>query len=222
MSIAEKITTIANNMQSVYDKGYADGQAEGGGDNYYDTFWDAFQQNGKKLDYRYAFAYDVWTDETYNPKYPIKQNGYAYTYSMFGDNTKLTDTKVDIELLNTTGSNTSVFSGATALVTIPKLIVGGNATFSGWFTKANSLTNIVVEGSIDVSISFSFSPLSKTSIESIINALLDSAEGQTVTFKKTAVNNAFGIDVDDETTFPEGSEYYELRNSKSNWTFNYV
>jgi hypothetical protein len=39
---------------------------------------------------------------------------------------------------------------------------------------------------------------------------------------KAAVNNAFGIDVDDASTYPEGSEYYNLRYSKSNWTFNYA
>lgn len=64
--------------------------------------------------------------------------------------------------------------------------------------------------------------LSKTSIISVINALSDSGTGYTVTFSKTAINKAFGIDIDDETTYPEGSEYYILRNSKPNWTFSYL
>ena len=56
----------------------------------------------------------------------------------------------------------------------------------------------------------------------IISALSRTTTGKTLTLKKTAVNEAFGIDVDDETTYPEGSEYYTLRHSRDNWTFSYV
>lgn len=38
MSIAEKLTTIAENQQRVYDAGYAKGQAEGGGINYDEVY----------------------------------------------------------------------------------------------------------------------------------------------------------------------------------------
>jgi hypothetical protein len=65
-------------------------------------------------------------------------------------------------------------------------------------------------------------PLSKDSIISVITSLSASASGKTLKLKKTAVNTAFGMDVDDESTYPEGSEYYELRHSKDNWTFSYV
>ena len=86
MSIAEKLQTISDNVQRVYDAGYAKGRAEGssGGSTetdttYYDTFWDAFQkaeldENGEmqstKIDYYYAFANKHWNDDIYNPKYP--------------------------------------------------------------------------------------------------------------------------------------------------------
>ena len=56
----------------------------------------------------------------------------------------------------------------------------------------------------------------------VITALKSDATGKTLTLKKTAVNTAFGINVDDETTYPAGSEFYELRHSKDNWTFSYV
>lgn len=81
----------------------------------------------------------------------------------------------------------------------------------------------MMEGSVwAVSISFSgCTKLDKASHISIINTLSSTTSGLTVTFSKTAVNNAFGIDVDDPTTYPEGSEWYELRNSRSNWTFAY-
>jgi hypothetical protein len=64
--------------------------------------------------------------------------------------------------------------------------------------------------------------LKKASIESIINALSAEKEGLTVTLSKTAVNNAFGINVDDASTYPEGSEYYNLRYSKPKWTISYA
>lgn len=56
----------------------------------------------------------------------------------------------------------------------------------------------------------------------IIPALKSDATGKTLTLKKSAVNEAFGINVDDEATYPEGSEYYTLRHSKDNWTISYV
>ena len=56
----------------------------------------------------------------------------------------------------------------------------------------------------------------------IVTALSYTATGKTLTLKKSAVNTAFGIDVDDETTYPAGTEFYNLRHSKDNWTFSYV
>lgn len=213
MTTAEKLVIIAENEQKVYDAGK---KAE------YDAFWDEFQDKGNRTDYRYAFAYGRWTDKNYNPKYPIKIDGFAYAMSMF-DYTDITDTKVDIELLNTSTTNVSVFSNAKKLVTIPKLTLGGNKSFNGWFTNANALTNIEIGGSIDVTFAiYHTTVLTKESIVSIIEHLLSTATGQTVTLSKKAVNNAFGINIDDESTYPEGSEWYVLRNSKSNWTFNFV
>lgn len=90
------------------------------------------------------------------------------------------------------------------------------------FNNCIALEEVYFDGIIAVIINFQWCPLIKTSLENIVEHLSPTVTGKTVTFKKSAVNNAFGIDVDDETTFPEGSEYYELRNSKSNWTFNYV
>ena len=46
--------------------------------------------------------------------------------------------------------------------------------------------------------------------------LAEGVTGASITLSKTAVNNAFEIDVDDTTTYPEGSEFYVLRNSKNN------
>ena len=92
------------------------------------------------------------------------------------------------------------------------------------FANCTALENLTVEGTIGVNgfdVHWS-TKLTKTSLISIVNALSQTAVGRTVTLSKTAVNNAFGINVDDVATFPEGSEWYNLRNSRSSWTFSYA
>ena len=70
MSIAEKLQTIAENEQRVYETGYEKGKA-GGGD--WDDFWDSVQDYGKRTQYRNAFAGSLWVKSGYlPPKYPIK------------------------------------------------------------------------------------------------------------------------------------------------------
>ena len=90
------------------------------------------------------------------------------------------------------------------------------------FQTAIYLEDITMSGVVSKSINFGTCPLNKASIISVVNVLSSSTTGQTVTFKKTAVNTAFGINVDDASTYPVGSEFYNLRNSKSNWTFSYA
>lgn len=87
-------------------------------------------------------------------------------------------------------------------------------TASGMFSSCVDLETIrfTEDSVINIALSFSSSPLSKESIESIINALSPTATGKTLTLKKTAVQNAFGTDYDSST------EWTTLKNSKSNWT----
>ena len=112
-------------------------------------------------------------------------------------------------------------SGCTKLTTVRKIKLGsGKALTSTAFPKCTALANIVIEGTLNGTSSFQDSPLSKESIISVIEALSDASEGQTLTLKKTAVNTAFGIDVDNETTYTD--EWRNLRDSKANWTFAYA
>ena len=78
MSIAEKLVTVAENQQKVFDAGK---KAE------YDRFWDAFQDYGNRTVYTNAFCYDGWNDEIYNPKYTIRPTSCN---TMFANNTKIT------------------------------------------------------------------------------------------------------------------------------------
>ena len=74
MSIAEKLTIIAENQERVF---------EAGKKSQYDEFWDSFQANGNRTLYRNAFAGTGWGPETLKPKYLVKPSGDSTTYNMF-------------------------------------------------------------------------------------------------------------------------------------------
>ena len=100
--------------------------------------------------------------------------------------------------------------------TIDKLIVVENLKYSDTFNSCANLKNIVFEGVIGQAINFQWSTLlSHDSIVSVINALSTTASGQTATFSKTAVNNAF-------TGGSDGSEWQALIATKPNWTISLV
>lgn len=111
MSIAEKIQTIAENEQLVYEAGYNNGNIKGLEQGYnagkqegiiegkqaeYDKFWDTHQTNGTKKMYAYAFYGASWNDETFTPKYDIKPVGNSALNSIFA-NSSITDLKSCLE-----------------------------------------------------------------------------------------------------------------------------
>lgn len=235
MSVGEKLTTIAENEQKVY---------EAGKKSQYNEFWDNLQQNGKRTNYDGCFG--GWNENTFNPKYNIKPTSASYMLTQYQSKTDMVEhlkecgVSLDFSNCNNfanfmlwsqisrmgvidTRSATSIsFYVAYCLKTIDLLILKDDGSQSLNFNDCSSLQNISVEGVIGKSCNLQWSPLSKDSIISIINALSTTTSKLTVTFKKTAINNAFGIDIDDETTYPEGSEFYNLRNTKANWTFSYI
>lgn len=241
MSIAEKLTKVAENVQKVY---------EAGEQKQYDLLWDAIQMKGTRTIYDSAFIGSSWNDEVFKPKYDIRP---ATAKNMFRA-MNVTNLKASLEsagvVLDTSACTDfettfyygtyghipeidtrsaanlyTIFCGADAH-TIDKWILkdDGSQKFNKNTFTHNSLKNLVVEGVIGQNqLSFAkCTKLSKASITSIINALSSTTSGLKITISKTAVNNAFGINVDDTTTYPEGTEFYELRHSKDNWTISYV
>lgn len=251
MTIAEKLTLIAENQQRVYEAGKSAG---GGGDNWYDTFWDIFQQNGNRTNYGNAFsgatANDAcvgWTNVNFKPKYSFNN---ILGYSMF-DNSRIegslpeilnelgitltfsgyqssgfTNTQfTEIDYINNSMSTmVNVFTNNKRLKTLKIGKIPASTKFQTVFTGCSALENLTLDGVIAQNgFDVSQSPLlTKASIENIINTLSPTTSGMSVTLSKEAVNNAFGIDVDDASTYPEGSEYYTLRHSRDNWTINYI
>lgn len=164
MSITDKLTLIAENESKVYEAGK---KAE------YDRFWDAYQKNGTRYGYYYAFAGSGWNDTTFKPKYDIIFKGsnlYAFAYCEITDlaealnkagvildtsqsttnNLMFADAKIKripvIDLRGQTVLN-NVFSGCKA-ETIEKVIVKEENTYSAPFNKCPNLKNIAFEGVI--------------------------------------------------------------------------
>lgn len=215
MSIEEKLITVAENQQKIYDKGKTDER---------NVFWENFQQGGNRKSYNNAFQY--WRDICYNPIYPFI--GITNAANMF-NSCNIVDTKVPVDLTAIQSSNNmnGVFAYSTALVTINKLIVTENTVYTNWFPYCSKLSNITFEGTIGKSIDLSASKvLTKASIENIVSCLSETATGQTLTLSKTAVNNAFKT----STGAADGStsaEWIALITPKSNsynglWTISLV
>ena len=62
MTIAEKLQTIAENEQKVYEAGVK---------SEYDRFWDIMQANGTRTNYARAFYGEGWRTETFLPKLSV-------------------------------------------------------------------------------------------------------------------------------------------------------
>lgn len=241
MNISTNETDI--NLSVNYHKSYGKQTA-------YDEFWDSYQENGTRTNYIAGFGGEGWTNKTFKPKYDITPQ-YAdnlfQSSRIINLKQALIDCGVKLDMsgtkqsqyflrsaqitvmpeIDTTGMTniTSLFSHAANLTTITKLILkdDGSQVASNTFTGATKIVTMIVEGTIGQN--FDLSPctkLSKESITSVINALFDTTTSMKLTLSKTAVNTAFGINVDDTTTYPEGSEYYTLRHSKDNWTISYI
>lgn len=173
MAISNKLTTIAENVQKVYEAGKSDGYSDGfetgseegynkgktdgyaeGQENGYNegktaeqnAFWDTYQDNGNRTNYDHAFAGEGWTDELYDPKYPINAESYI---RLFAYNDKITDTKVPI-VLGRYNSNQSdlAFGKCTSLKTIPLLTIGRNTEFIGTFEGCEALETIGWHGEL--------------------------------------------------------------------------
>ena len=167
MSLSEKLTAVAANMQRVYDAGAANG---GGG---MDAFWDVFQNNGNRKDYSYAFYGSLtnddggWTDENLKPKYLVKptvaqsmfEKSEVTTVDMsvadFSELTAFDVTFRNAKKLKTVEMNVSsaermnqTFRGVGTLESLILVGLSASCTFSGTFTSCSSLADFHIYGKI--------------------------------------------------------------------------
>ena len=182
----------------------------------YDTFWDAYQQNGKRKQYRHAFGGTGWTNITFKPKYNMQPtNAYMMFYDsqMTGDLDEILSAQgVTLDFSNCTdmcylfyltGLNTigtidcskctidlpSLFNSVN-IVTIRNFIPPNVAMKNTWFQSG--LTNLKIGGEISANANFSRCiNLTYESLMSIIKNLKDySSSGTTYTLTLGADNLA--------------------------------
>ena len=90
MSIAEKLQTIVENEQRVYEAGKNKGIEEGKKLEY-DRFWDEYQQNGNRTLYTTAFG-GCWTANNFRPKYSMRpKNAFMMFYDNMGGGIRIDD-----------------------------------------------------------------------------------------------------------------------------------
>ena len=213
MTIAEKLTQIAENEQRVYDAGK---KAE------YDAFWDAFQQNGERRLYSRGFNNNsaCWTNANFKPKYDIICEGDAsmcfYAWEKLPEDVDLgailkaqgitINTSKATNMTNfmaygysiigelpaisfeSAGVNTIGALRGVSVTKIEKLIVTEQTNFSNMFTYCNKIEEIRFEGTIangNLDLHESRS-LSAESLESIVNALSSETSGLSVVLPSTA------------------------------------
>lgn len=179
MSIAEKLTQIADNTPKVY---------EAGKKSVYDYYWDARQDHGNRTVYSYGFYRETMMDEWFYPKYdicPTKADWFMRDCrAQKGDGTSTTDTdlfdlverleecgrKMDfskctdvtylfyqakvshLPVLNFTsaGASTVNLLFGGYINTIDKIIVNETNLLTEAFLYASNLQNIVIEGVIAI------------------------------------------------------------------------
>ena len=201
MSVAEKLTIIAENMPKVYEAGQ---QSE------YDRFWDIYQENGVRTMYNRAFGNAGWTSEIYKPKYPMQPTSAVAMYQNcaiegpididFSQCTDFQQTFQDAKQITSLGiidtrnapALPRTFQSMQGCVSIQKLILkdDGSQTFINPLAYCSNLMDIVIEGTIGNNgfTVFQATKLSHDSLMSIINALQDKTsvgDTWTVTLGKT-------------------------------------
>lgn len=227
MTIAEKLTAIAENEQKVYDAGK---QAE------YDAFWDSYQENGSRTDYTGGFAGRGWTSSNFNPKYPLQPLNAGYMFynahrltfqtpdvvdfskcTSFASTFMSGGTYIDLNIDCSSASvlnQTFAWSGLTKRV--KKLIVHENLTFSNTFNQTSKLEEIEFEGVIGNSISFAqSSKLSLESAKSILSNLKDfTGTDNELTRTVTLHADTWALLDADGATSPTGTTWAEYVTAK--------
>ena len=157
MSIADKLTLIAENQQRVYDKGFENGQKAGGsgGGSYeqgfvdgkqaeYDNFWNNYQDNGNRTQYTNAFNGSYWKDEMFNPKYDFiftKCNTMFQNSGITRLATKLKEKGLKFDTSAITASNALQMFQSASVKDIPELDLR-NATNIGYVVGSEYIETI--------------------------------------------------------------------------------
>ena len=201
MSIAEKLTAIAENLPKVYEAAVKVGEKSG-----QDSFWDTFQKNGttgaERTDYQYAFYGRSWVDSIFTPTHDIKPttSKYMFAYNNLTNLRELLE-KANVVLDTSNSSDvqqmfmncssltevptistikasylTQMFSSCSKLVKVSLILKDtGTQTFQNTFNSCSALKELYILGGV-IEAAFSVSSASgliSASIDSIIDHLAD-------------------------------------------------
>ncbi|MBE7026108.1 MAG: hypothetical protein E7410_00860 [Ruminococcaceae bacterium] len=224
MSIAEKLTTIAENEQKVYDKGFADGQSQGGGDvtknpMYYMSV-KGFQWQGKVFPEGFEFVLNVLNKPDDMNAMLMRTTGIKNVTLVCEEEGTVsyaqTLRECPVETLDITNFKPKPTSISYFAYIARKLIsiygafdLSQCTTAVSSFAAANALEDVeFVPNTIKLSMGFTdCEHLTKASLTSIINGLNTDVTEQTLTLSSTAKTNAF-----------TDEEWATLIEAKPNWT----
>lgn len=206
MSIAEKLTTIAENTPKVYDKGKQDE---------YNTFWDSIYEKIERDRSTYhLFSGSAWNDTNFKPPRDIvltqdarglfRFNGIRNLKACLDDRGVKLDFSnvkhvtyifeeaafervgvIDVSAIPYDNVGGEGFNRCPNLISVEKFKWGDNYKLTGRFaTNTTNLESITFEGVFRQNISFDTNPkLNDTTIQNIIDCLADLTgdEAQTLT-----------------------------------------
>lgn len=209
MTVAEKLTKIAENEPKIYNAGKQE---------YYDKFWNALQYGGRRTMYNYAFMQGGWTTETLKPKYTVTVNQANFMfYANTVPNLDLSDSiydfsncvnynswlsyssvikvpKINVSKISSGANN--LFNQATKLETIVELALPSTAMTYAYptantFNNCIALKNITVTGVIantgfDLHWSTNLTIESLTSILTALSKDSSVATGKSITLPSAA------------------------------------
>ena len=216
MSIAEKLTTIAENLPKVYDSGVEQGEG---------NVWDIIQGVGGTRTI-YDSGFKAWKTEYIRPKYKVVPNrtgdsnlrfvfecsNLKKVESEYFDFSNITFNPIasnsqciygffracsrleEIEDIGIgAGGYYHTFNKCEKLHTIAVMRCVKEGTYQAPFTNCYALKNITIEGEIGNNISFQYSPLlTIESLRSIFSALYDFVgNGETTTSTITLHKDAY-------------------------------
>lgn len=202
MSMADKLSTIAENEQKVYDAGRK---------KEWSDFWDAYQRKGTLQSHERAYVGVYFNFDNFYPKYDIRPVGranqifYAWEQSRQANigyfKQRLEECGVTLDLSQATYISSAfsycggfldglptidltglveavpmeIFSYARHMKSIDKIIVRQDTGFYKWFTEDEALETVIFEGTIGqngLNLQWSTN-LTHESLMSIINCLAD-------------------------------------------------
>lgn len=150
MSIAEKLTIIAENQRDVYNAGFTAGQAQGGGDSYYDTFWDAYLNPVGYSALAGLFAGYGWDDITFCPPVgtvisAVNRGGKSATmmfiYSRITDLKAICD-KLDVKIDLSKATGFSQLLTDSQITTFPTIDTTSASNLNNIFMNAVKLQTV--------------------------------------------------------------------------------